>query len=444
MLEKRMKTKKIKKWLLFLLTGALLAAPGCGEKDSQQGAETVNTQQQTQPSTEAETPFAYPNTDLSNLEVEVLDKGVVFREASQSFAYCAWPTVALTDQGEAIVTFSGQRAGHIDPFGATLLCRASLTDLKFSAPVVINDTKLDDRDSGILYLGNGRMLATFFTHSAEYYENDKRNSILNGVRNKLDYRKVQQALDGYANLTDEEREGGSYYLISNDYGVTWSEPKKINITSPHGPTLLASGDLIWVGKGHYSSDSPSMVAYISRDSGETWRRIGILSIPEGLVSGNIAEAHTIEMPDGTLLCAARGQSLDPDVWGSDLSVFFYRSTDGGKTWSDPVWSGFEGAPPHLTLTKEGLLVCSIGIRNRPGVGVAIHVSSDGGYTWTEKEYIALSSSFIDDPTKNVSVIDVGYPATVLLEDGSFLTVFYTPVGSDNVPSIVYVKWKMKL
>ena len=41
-------------------------------------------------------------------------------------------------------------------------------------------------------------------------------------------------------------------------------------------------------------------------------------------------------------------------------------------------------------------------------------------------------------------IDVGYPATILLDDGSFLTVFYTPVGSDNVPSIVYVKWKMKL
>ena len=433
--------------MLFLLTGVLLGTLGCGKKEPppQQGETTVNTENQTTIPTEEETqPFEYPNTDLSNLSVEVLEQGVVFREETQSFAYCAWPTVTLTDRGEAVVTFSGQRAGHIDPFGATLLCRASTDDLKFSDPVVINDTVLDDRDSGILYLGNGRMLATFFTHSAEYYETDKRNSILNGVRNSLDYRKVKEALEKYADLTDEQRKGGSYYLISEDYGETWSAPKKINITSPHGPTLLSNGNLIWVGKGHYSSDSPSMVAYISRDSGESWSRLSLLKIPKGLESGNIAEAYTIELPDGTLLCAARGQGLDNEIWGSDLSVFFYRSKNGGKSWSEPVWSGFEGAPPHLTLTEDGLLICSIGIRNKPGIGVAIHVSSDSGYMWTEKHYIALSSSFLDDPSKSVSAIDVGYPATVLMEDGSFLTVFYTPVGTDRVPSIVYVKWKLKL
>ena len=423
----------------------MLVMSACGEQVDQKGDIIVNTTEHlTQAPTAEEIPFSYPNTDLSGLSIEVLEKGVVYREESQSFAYCAWPTVALMDNGEVIVTFSGKRAGHIDPFGATLMCKASVNDLKFSNAVVINDTKLDDRDSGVLYLGNGRLIATFFTHSAEYYETEKYNSIVNGVRNPANLRKVKEALAGYASLSEEERAGGSYYIISNDYGATWSEPKKISVTSPHGPTLLSDGTLLWVGKGHYSADSPNMVAFVSKDSGETWRRIGRLEIPEGLQSGNIAEAYTIEMPDGTLLCAARGQSLDASVWGSDLSVFFYRSTDGGKTWSDPVWSEFEGAPPFLTLTDDGLLVCSIGIRNRPGVGVAVHVSSDGGYTWTEKQYVALSSEFIDDPNKNVSVIDVGYPATILLDDGSFLTVFYTPVGSDNVPSIVYVKWKMKL
>lgn len=396
------------------------------------------------PNPEKKSPYAYPDTDLSDASIMVLGQGVVFREKSQSFAYCAWPTVTLMDNGELVVTFSGKRAGHIDPFGATLMCKALADDLEFSDPVVINDTKLDDRDSGVLYLGNGRLIATFFTHSAEYYEKVQYQSILNGVQNPSDYPAVVSALAEYANLSESERAGGSYYLISNDYGATWSEPKKINITSPHGPSLQKNGNLIWVGKGHYSSDSPDMVAYISTDRGETWRRIGQLKIPDGLVSANIAEAYTIELPDGELLCAARGQELDRKIYGSDLSVFLYRSKDGGKTWSDPVWTGFEGAPPYLTLTEEGYLICSIGIRNRPDVGFAVHISSDGGQTWSKKLTVALSSSFLDDPNQTVSVIDVGYPATILLKDGTFFSVFYTPVGTDNVPSIVYVKWKLNV
>ena len=37
--------------------------------------------------------------------------------------------------------------------------------------------------------------------------------------------------------------------------------------------------------------------------------------------------------------------------------------------------------------------------------------------------------------------DLGYRATVELDDGSYVTVYYRIVDGDGKPSIVYTKWK---
>ena len=109
---------------------------------------------------------------------------------------------------------------------------------------------MDDRDAGILYMGNGRMLVSWFTHSAHFYESYYRESI--GKRASDGERPATLGmLDGYAFLPEEERVGGSYVRMSDDYGVTWSETVRVPVSAPHGPTMCRDGSLIYLGSVMY-------------------------------------------------------------------------------------------------------------------------------------------------------------------------------------------------
>ena len=79
-----MKRNPTAKWLLLLLAGMMLVMSACGEQVDQKGEIIVNTTEQlTQAPTAEEIPFSYPNTDLSGLSIEVLEKGVV-KEAEET------------------------------------------------------------------------------------------------------------------------------------------------------------------------------------------------------------------------------------------------------------------------------------------------------------------------------------------------------------------------
>ena len=60
------------------------------------------------------------------------------------------------------------------------------------------------------------------------------------------------------------------------------------------------------------------------------------------------------------------------------------------------------------------------------------VSYDFGETWSD-EYI------LDERAKDG---DLGYPASVELDDGSILTVYYQKYPNDVKCSILYTKWSL--
>jgi hypothetical protein len=82
--------------------------------------------------------------------------------------------------------------------------------------------------------------------------------------------------------------------------------------------------------------------------------------------------------------------------------------------------------------SSGALICSFGRRCEP-FGEFAWVSYDGGETW-EEEYA------IDT---NASDGDLGYPATVELDDGSLLTVYYQKLPGDMKPSFLCTRWNLK-
>ena len=276
-------------------------------------------------------------------------------------------------------------------------------------------------------MSNGKLLVTFFTDTPEELLSENTNKVMLENIPKPLYDVVVGMTESYKYLTKEQSRGGSYVMISNDYGITWSKLIHVPVSCPHGPALLRNGKLVYLGTVQYDSEEHpkfSMCAFESSDDGYTWKFLSKLSYPKNFVATDFAVPHTIELSDGSLLALIR--TRDPDS-----TLYQTESYDGGKNWTEMHPIGVIGYPAHLIKHSTGALVCSFGRCCDPISERAI-VSYDNGKTW-EEEYIISSADHWD----------LGYPASVELDDGSILTVYYQKYGNDNYPSILYTKWKLK-
>ena len=53
--------------------------------------------------------------------------------------YVAWPMISKTANGELLVVFSGDREGHVCPYGKTFLMRSADDGQSWSEPELVND-----------------------------------------------------------------------------------------------------------------------------------------------------------------------------------------------------------------------------------------------------------------------------------------------------------------
>lgn len=356
--------------------------------------------------------------------------GIINRRTG-TFSYQAWPTICKNSKGELFVVYSGHRIGHICPFGKTIMQKSVDGGKTWSLPVIVNDTALDDRDAGIVSMGVDRLLVTWFCHPAKVYLEEYYESIKATVFPYESNISMAQ-LETFRNLDVEEGAGGSFVRISNDRGMTFKETIKVPISSPHGPNVLSDGTIAYLGKSMYANEEEDGVIalYVSKDHGVTWERKSQVEIPSGYFSDSFHEPHVLELSNGVLLGAIRCQSTPGDKVHM-FTVFTCFSYDSGNTWTIPQPTGLDGSPPHLLLHSSGAVVMSIGRRKAP-YGIRAVVSYDNGITWSE-DYILR-----DDAPDG----DLGYPATVELDDGSLLTVYYMKCKGDKKTSILYTKWRL--
>ena len=376
--------------------------------------------------------------------MEILKKGIVYRVNEGPFRYQAWPSVCQDENGKLYAVCSGHRSSHVCPFGKDIMFTSDDGGESWSVPSIINDTWLDDRDAGITYLGNGKMIVSWFNHPAIVYRTIWRNWIVGDAENEFKPL-VEGFLKGYESYTPEQDRAGSFIRISNDYGKTWGDPIKTVVSAPHGPVKTVSGRLLYVGRefpglpSRYSKDfddsadtvpvedREALFLYESFDGGESWEYVSKLPGKEGVANDKLCEPHLVETPDGEIIVAIRAHD-DPAY--DHFGVYFTSSKDGGKTWSD-LWSlGKIGSPPHLLLRRDGSIVVTYGRRSAP-FGIRAVVSYDGCRTFSEE--------FILSEARNG---DLGYPATTELADGSLVSVYYQPYGDDLRTSILYTKWRI--
>lgn len=377
---------------------------------------------------------------------------------NQPGRYLGWATIAKAPDGTLYSTFSGDRDSHVCPFGKVLLISSQDDGVTWSEPTIVANTPLDDRDAGVCVCPDGTLVVSWFTSHFEDYHRQFNNFYL-----KKDYgpetrwsawEKVlslatKEAISKWAPSYESPSEGdylkkwmGFWTVRSKDGGKTWDEPTVAPVYAPHGPTVLANGDLFYVGMIHMAREygEETIGAARSKDQGKTWELVGkIHGFPEYLGAikdgfSRLAEPHVVETASGKLIGMARfEETKDPEnPYRSHLWQF--DSEDGGVTWSEPKKTQIVGKPPHLTRLANGGILVSYGYRHAP-YGQRATLSMDEGKTWQYDHENILR----DDSGGG----DLGYTSSVELGDGTLLSVYYQIEPGNTRPSLMLTRWKME-
>lgn len=342
---------------------------------------------------------------------------IVMTNTESHHAYFAWPTIAKLQNGKICVGASGYRVEHICPFGKGVLAFSDDNGETYSKPVPVFDTVLDDRDVGLTVFGKSGLIATTFNNSLEFQRENMPQT--------------QECID-YINSISAEDEAealGINFRISNDCGATFGPIYKSPVSSPHGPTVLNDGTVLWVGR-RLGVHNHIEAHVINTETGEMTLR-GDLEIYkyDEFKDVYFYEPNAIQLADGKIICHLRAENADDTL----LTLYQTVSYDNGATWSKPVQiiGDNSGAPGHLLMHSSGVLISTFSHRQRP-YGIWAIFSNDNGETWSD-ESVLFEGKDTDD---------LGYPSTIELDNGDLITAFYTR-ENDYVPAVIMQqKWSL--
>lgn len=349
------------------------------------------------------------------LKAEILETKVI---SPQQNYYHGWPTVTRTRQGELIVVWSGRREAHVCPFGTVEMMMSRDEGQSWTFPRTIHDGPIDDRDSGVLETAKGSLIVTTFT-SLAYAPMMKE-----GGKKASD----PQWQAAHARIPDDEKrelERGTWCFRSTDGGLSFSARIDTLVNSPHGPCQLSDGRLLYVGKELWT-DARRNGAVVSEDDGQTWQWLSEIPTREGDRARDYHELHAVECASGKIVAQIRNHNEANK--GETLQT---ESTDGGRTWSTPHPIGVWGLPSHLLRLRDDRLLMTYGYRRKP-FGNQARISQDEGATWSDP--LPLSEDGIGG--------DLGYPSTVELADGTFLTIWYELLAGSSLAQLRQARWRL--
>ncbi len=352
-----------------------------------------------------------------NIEL-IGNEKIIMSDPDGAHPYFAWPTVVKLQNGGVAVGASGFRVEHICPFGKAVIAFSEDEGKNYTAPQIVIDTVLDDRDTGLTVFGENGLIVTSFTKDIET------------LREKMP--QTQECIDYINSVSadDENAAKGVNFRISTDCGRTFGKLCKSPVSSPHGPAVLNDGSVLWVGRilGIHNHIEAHI---IDTENGEmTLRGDMKLYEYEEFRDTYFYEPHAIQLPDGKIICHLRAENKDKTLF----TLFQTESTDNGVSWSKPrqILRDDSGAPSHLFRHSSGILIAAFSHREMP-FGIHVILSADGGKNWSE-EYAVYENHYTDD---------LGYPATAELDDGSLLTVFYAKDNEESPAVIRQQKWKIR-
>ena len=307
--------------------------------------------------------------------------------------YEAFPDVCRLEDGRLLCVFyDGYR--HIAWPNAKIFktggrisgCYSFDEGKTWSSPFVVFDSPFDDRDPSVTVLGDGTILCCFFILDKP-------------VDPHTSYRKL-----------------GSWFILSEDGGASWSEPTPISDRFWGSSPIRILRNGTWI-VGLYNQDPDWNAAVgISEDQGKRWR---VEIVPTaGLPNGD--ETDLIQRQDDSLYLIVRNRE-----GAGPRPMLFSQSFDGGTNWTEAESAGFSGHSPYLYRTPDNVYVLGTRTGKTPleGDGVfpgttTIRLSFDEGKTWGTPITVDCKLG--------------AYPSMVTLTDGSTLIVYYEEGPGSNV------------
>lgn len=380
---------------------------------------------QRQPLTDAEAPRNGPAP-----RIHILDTRVA---SLRTDSYHGWPTLARRKNGDLLLVCSGGRESHVCPFGRVELMVSHDEGATWGWPQVLLDTAIDDRDAGVLETAAGTLLVSTFTSLA--YEKNlagaeaKEAAKAKGLDAKGAWEPARLARWRAAHRRLDEAgrkaELGQWVLRSTDGGRNWSPRIPTIVNSPHGPIQLSDGRLLYPGKELWTEGKRIGVSE-SRDDGRTWTWLAGIEARPGDRVADYHELHGVETADGRILVQIRNHNP-----AQHYETLQCESSDGGRTWSLPRSIGVWGMPSHLLRLRNDRLVMTYGYRRAP-FGNQVRISDDHGRTWSQPA--TLSADGLGG--------DLGYPSTVELADGTFLSAWYERMAESPLAVLRQARWRL--
>ncbi|MBQ4086627.1 MAG: exo-alpha-sialidase [Clostridia bacterium] len=356
------------------------------------------------------------------MNIKVDETKVVLSHNTSFHNYFGWPTVTRLRDGKLMLVTSGMRYQHVCPFGKCVGSVSCDEGKTWSPMMILIDTPLDDRDGGICAFGESNVIVTSFNNTTEFQRSanvpyDDKDWDDRG-REEIEY------MNAYLNIVDkggeQEKYLGSTFIISHDNGVTFSEVKKIPVSSPHGPCELPDGTLLYVGRRFDANDGDNEIHYYKVYSDGSYEKLGEI---EGCLEGALdCEPHAIVAGDKVIV-HIRVQD-DKGLF----TTFQSNASLSDLKFSKPrqILSDRGGAPAHLLKHSSGALISTYGYRAEP-FGVRAMISYDDGKTWS-KDHVIYDNKGI--------TADLGYPSSVELSDGRILTIYYAHPESARKPAVI--------
>jgi photosystem II stability/assembly factor-like uncharacterized protein len=175
---------------------------------------------------------------------------------------------------------------------------------------------------------------------------------------------------------------------STDGGINWQSLfDNFDVSSVGALAVSASNpNIVWAGTGEPHIRSHVTVGngvYKSTDAGRNWKRMGLEE------SGRIGKIAIDPGNPNIVFVAAQGHSYGPQ---QQRGVF--RTRDGGETWERVLFVDentgaidveMDPTNPRVIFASMWQLLIRTWGRESGGPGSGLHVSRDGGSTWTKLE-----------------------------------------------------------